>query len=179
MTDWGQLTDEQRRVLLFIENTSRFPKECATVCYMESSLGANVRERYEQDFDRRHDEFNRAQSTSYGYFQFMGFNLTDSELRQAEAGSWPLSDQVAKFDVFFAEKLQRSSGDVREAFRRYNGSGPQAENYAERAFNLWTSYVRQYSEALPEALPPSARSAAMPFLGLLLLLLLLLLSRRG
>ncbi len=47
-----------------------------------------------------------------------------------------------------AAKLKEAGGDVREAFRRYNGSGPAAVAYADKAYNHLQNIVNDAPVAL-------------------------------
>lgn len=57
----------------------------------------------------------------------------------------------------FAQALKKSKGDVREAFRRYNGAGPNAERYADNAMRL-RSAARSSATAATSAAKAAAQS---------------------
>ena len=103
---------------------------------------AEFRERYADLAEMLIDEANRARALrnlgkaawvykGYGIFQY-DLQHIDKDPGFFRERQW--ADFAACMDRFmreFRDKLAASGNDVREAVRRYNGSGPKAEEYAD------------------------------------------------
>lgn len=61
----------------------------------------------------------------------------------------------------FARALRDSNGDLRGAFRRYNGSGPQAEAYADKAMRNY-HMLNDAPASAGTPLPPGAKASQAP-----------------
>jgi hypothetical protein len=119
------------------------PEEIMLVsAQLESGVGEgryNERaERYEAEVHGRKGG-SRTDWTSYGLFQILGQNLDNLGFSHIyddfrSGSNYRLGDQLEAYDRFMGRLL--SGNDVRTAFRKYNGSGPRAEAYADRAIRL-------------------------------------------
>jgi hypothetical protein len=127
---------------------------------MESGAGLGiydaVAERYEQALHEKQGG-DKSLYISYGLFQIMGFNLTNMggfdnwlELHDEVKGGNQdrleeyVGIQIDYYDKFMGALLQNH--DIPTAFERYNGSGPAARAYRDKAMTI---YQRESAVADP------------------------------
>lgn len=78
--------------------------------------------------------------TSFGLFQFYSRYYPD-------AGTWSVLKQMEEYDKRMGSELKRR--DVRDAFRKWNGAGKAAEDYADRCMDVLHTEFSTQVDVLP------------------------------
>ena len=93
--------------------------------------------------------------TSFGPFQIMGFNFRksfdDIMTRHARACQGLDLDDYILFQMEIYDRFMDnlySQNSLRDAFRRYNGSGPAAHAYADKAMKIYDTLTPDITESL-------------------------------
>ncbi|MBU0691528.1 N-acetylmuramidase family protein [bacterium] len=121
-----------------------------TTAELESGIGSGrydaTAERYEEHLKARRQDWSAADCTSYGLFQILGINWRSIGIEYAiypdqhivfVAGTSPLSlddllrVQMRAYDRFMGALIRKHG--LPKAFRIYNGAGPAADRYRDRA----------------------------------------------